>query len=217
MMEPVQPEAATPGELEPAPGAPAGDQLERVSQDHNRRGPLADHQRAALARMAVAGLPHDLIARSLRRSPDSVKRLINHDPLVRKEIEQLEADMTRQLAIHHGQMLEMLEDCRSAYRNALSSPDLRLRFDAARYVESRVVPAQVQRSQVEVNLQGQVEHEVTGVLKGIVAHLSDLKEATQRLTPGLSIKTGPSALPGPQAVPIHVETPEDPADGSLPS
>lgn len=212
MMEPVQAEAAAP---EGPAEAPAD--LALQAPDHTRRGPLPDHQRAALARMVVAGLPHDLIARSLRRSPDSVKRLVNHDPLVRKEIEQLEADMTRQLAIHHGQMLEMLEDCRTAYRNALSSPDLRLRFDAARYVESRVVPAQVQRSQVEVNLQGQVEHEVTGVLKGIVAHLSDLKEATHRLTPSLSIKTGRDALPGPQAVPIHIEQPEEePADEALP-
>lgn len=164
------------------------------------RGPLTDEQREALARMAVSGLPPGMIARSLRRNPKTVSRLLRDDEDIKRRVEELSSQALRQVAIHHTSLMEMLSDCRQVYSEALRGGDLRLRFEVARHIEQRLIPAPAAESKttVDVNVQGQVAHEVTGSLQAIAAHLVELGGSAAN--PMLSIRSGKDALPGPQAL-----------------
>lgn len=173
-------------------------------------GPLNETQREALAHMVVAGLPPHTIAKALNRSISSVKRFLASDD-IQSKIEDLQARVLRQLATHHASLMEMLEDCRAVYRDALRGGDPRLRFDVARHIEARLVPGQAQRTETHVTLEGQVNHEVAGSLKAIAGHVVELRKAAETLAPGLSIRSGIEALATPQIQVIQVE---DEVDGA---
>lgn len=182
-------------------------------------GRLANSQRDALAQMAVGGLPHSMIARSLRIKPSTVSRLIADDKDIQERMRGYESRMQRTLAVHQLSLLDMLEDCRSAYMAALRSDDRRLALDAAKYVESRLIPQPEQK--LEVQLQGQVNHEIEGTLKGILAHMVELKGPngfTQGGRFSQSVKMGADAMPGPQSLlPPASEPPTEPEPPPLPS
>lgn len=173
------------------------------SNGHDR-GPLSNHQVDALANMAVAGLPTHTIGKALNRSPQAIKRFLS-DPDVAAKVEDLQARVLRQVATHNASLMEMLEDCRAVYRDALRAGDPRLRFDVARHIEQRVVPGPAQRTESHITLEGQVNHEVAGSLKAIAGHVVELRAAADRLNPGLSIRSGTEALSGPMVQTVQVE------------
>lgn len=176
------------------------------------RGPLASHQQEALAHMVVAGLSVSYIARALNRSPQSVRRFMNDADIMAK-VQDLQARCLRQVATHNASLMEMLEDCRSVYRDTLRSGDPRLRFDVARHIESRVIPAPTQRTESHVTLEGRVDHEVAGTLKAIAGHVVELREAAKQLQPGRSIRIGLDALSTPTSqIPVDVDVHNEDGD-----
>jgi len=147
----------------------------------------------SIARMYVSGAPLSMIASTFGRSVSGIKLAI--ETHLAPTIEEVRGQVMREVAMHQFEMLAMLPLCRSVVQGGLSSADERTRLDTARWVIEATVPKPVSRSESDIRLTGNVNHDVSGVLEQIGTSLAAIRSANNGRDPLARVKTGADALP----------------------
>ena len=158
------------------------------------RGAVSSHQKLAIAKMAVAGLPMETISQSVGRSKQIVSRLIQEDQEVLTEMELIQGRVMKTMALHHLDMMTKLDHARSVIDQGMNSQDIRIALDTSKWLIERTVPKEAQR--VEVEFSGETKHTVQAAAINISGQLGDLVKSLNSTGANFenSLKT---ELPGP--------------------
>ena len=165
-------------------------------------GPYTEHEKDAIAKMAVSGVSYAQIGATVQRSGRAISDLLkaardgtNIDMGAR--IDRFEGTVVRHAANHKFEMLDKMDQARRNIDDGLASDDLRLRLETSWKLIDHVIPKSTQRHEIEVG--GTVDInttiEMNETLKVIETQLPALAAAAGKFRE--RIKQGPEALPGP--------------------
>ncbi len=168
----------------------------------SKPGPLTEHEKDAVAKMAVSGVSYSQIAAVTRRTARGIGDLLraardgeNTDMAAR--IDRFEGVVVREAANHRFEMLEEMSTARRNIRDGMRSDDLRVRLETSWKLIDHLVPKAVQRHEIDVG--GKIDIntsiEMNETLKVIESQLPALAAAAGNFKK--RIKQGPEALPGP--------------------
>jgi hypothetical protein len=176
---------------------------------------LSKHQIDAVARMVVAGQPINLIAASVDRTPQALHHHLSTSAELQEAVEAQKARFYRGVVSSFFRHVDMLDIADAAIEEGLNSSDQRLKIETAKWLIQHVTPKPTQQSEVNVNMRGDVTHDISGILQQIGTKLSEVREARSGAA-GFErhVRMGPDALPRPAAsLPPTVDvTPEDESD-----